>query len=116
VTLNGFTILPGSDIERVLPDRPNERRFLVRKPDGREQEVVVEISEEAFKEAEQLTRNATIEKGFWTSQAETFLSDFIWNDGNVPAGGKLILKGVDRDLIDRLPEEKRRNDKAHFDH
>ncbi len=110
VTLNGFTILPGSDDARALPHRPNERRFLVRKPDGREQEVVVEISEEAFKEAEQLTGNATIEKGFWTSQAETFLSDFLWNDGNVPAGGKLILKGVDRDVIEKLAEEKGRNE------
>ena len=109
VTLNGFTILRGSDVARALPQRPNERRFLVRKPDGREQEVVVEISEEAFREAEQVTRNATIEKGFWTSQAETFLSDFLWNDGNVPAGGKLILKGVDRDVIEKA-EEKRSNE------
>ena len=107
VTLNGFTILRGSDVARALPQRSNERRFLVRKPDGREQEVVVEISDEAFREAAQLTRNATTEKGFWTSQAETFLSDFIWNDGNVPAGGKLILKGVDRDVIEKLKEEEK---------
>jgi DNA-binding response OmpR family regulator len=110
VTLNGFTILPGSDDARALPQRQNERRFLVRKPDGREQEVVVEISEEAFKEAEQLSRNATIENGFWTSQAETFLSDFIWNDGNVPVGSRLILKGVDWDVIEKLAEEKRGNE------
>ena len=109
-TLNGFTILRGSDVARALPHRSNERRFLVRKPDGREQEVVVEISDEAFREAAQLTRNATTEKGFWTSQAETFLSDFIWNDGNVPAGGKLILKGVDRDVIEKMKEEKRSNE------
>jgi FixJ family two-component response regulator len=109
-TLNGFTILRGSDVARALPHRSNERRFLVRKPDGREQEVVVEISDEAFREAAQLTGNATIEKGFWTSQAETFLSDFIWNDGNVPADGKLILKGVDRDDVEKLPKEKRRNE------
>jgi DNA-binding response OmpR family regulator len=110
VTMNGFTILRGSDVARALPHRSNERRFLVRKPDGHEQEVVVEISEEAFREAEQLNRNATIEKAFWTSQAETFLSDFIWNDGNVPAGGKLILKGVDRDVIEKMKEEKRSNE------
>jgi FixJ family two-component response regulator len=106
-TLNGFTILRGSDVARALPHRSNERRFLVRKPDGREQEVVVEISDEAFREAAQLTRNATTEKGFWTTQAETFLSDFIWNDGNVPAGGNLILKGVDRDVIEKLKEEEK---------
>jgi len=110
VTMNGFTILRGSDVTGALPQQPHERRFLVRKPNGEEQEVVVEISEEALKAAEQVTRGATIEKAFWTSQAEIFLSDFIWNDGNVPADGKLILKGVDRDLIDRLPEEKRRNE------
>jgi len=110
VTMNGFTILGRSDVTRALPHEPNERRFLVKKPDGREQEVVVEISDEAFREAAQLTRNATTEKGFWTSQAETFLSDFIWNDGNVPAGGKLILKGVDRDVIEKMKEEKRRNE------
>src|SRR5882672_1621092 len=63
-TLNGFTILRGSDVARALPHRSNERRFLVRKPDGHEQEVVVEISDEAFREAAQITRNATTEKGF----------------------------------------------------
>jgi hypothetical protein len=52
-------------------------------------------------------RGRTIEKAFWTSQAETFLSDFIWNDGNVPAGGKLTLKGVDRDLLDPGPDGKK---------
>ena len=110
VTTNGFTILRGSDLTRTLPQRPNERRFLVRKPDGREQEVVVEISDEALKAAEQVTRGATIEKAFWTSQAETFLSDFIWNDGNVPPGGKLILKGIDSDALEKPPQQKGRDE------
>ncbi len=43
-TLNGFTILRGSDLTRALPQQPNERRFLVRRPDGHEQEVVVDSS------------------------------------------------------------------------
>jgi hypothetical protein len=96
--MNGFTILRQSDVTRALPQHPNERRFLVRKPDGREQEVVIEISDEAFKSAEKASRGATIEKAFWTSQAETFLSDFIWNDGNIPPDGRLILKGIDADV------------------
>lgn len=102
VTLNGFTILRGSDLTRALPHQPNERRFLVRKPDGRQQEVVVEISEKSLKAAEQVARGATIERAFWTSQAETFLSAFIWNDGDVPADGKLILKGIDPDVLEEL--------------
>ena len=108
--MNAFTILRGSDVTGALPQQPHERRFLVRKPNGEEQEVVVEISEEALKAAEQVTRGATIEKAFWTSQAETFLSDFIWNDGNVPAAGKLILKGIDSDVLDELVPRKRSNE------
>jgi hypothetical protein len=110
VTMNRFTILRESDVPRALPHRSNERWFLVRKPNGREQEVVVEISQEAFKEAEQATGGALMEKAFWTSQAETFLSDFIWNDGSVPAG-KLTLKGVDRDVLKKeLGQQKRSNE------
>lgn len=93
MTMNGFAILRRSDLNSSLTQQ-NERRFLVRGPDGRKQEVVVGISDEALKEAEQVTRGAAIEEEFWTSQAETFLRDFIWNDGNVPGDGKLILKGV----------------------
>ena len=109
VTMNGFTILRESDIAGALPHRSNERWFLVRKPNGQEQEVVVEISTEAFKEAEEVTGHAVIEKAFWTSQAETFLSDFIWNDGNVP-GGRLILKGADRDVLKKLAQQKRKDE------
>lgn len=105
VTMNGFTILRESDVSRALPHRPNERRFLVRKPNGQEQEVVVEISDEAIKQAEQVAKGAPLEKAFWTLQAENFLSDFIWNDGHVPADGSLILKGIDRDVPEGLAQQ-----------
>jgi FixJ family two-component response regulator len=105
LTMNGFTILRGSDVGRASPQRSNERRFIVRRPDGRDEEVVVEISEEAFKSAERAAGGASIESGFWTSQAETFLSDFIWNDGDVPAGGKLVLKGADHETLEKLGQQ-----------
>ena len=108
LTMNGFTILRKSDV--ALPQRPNERRFTVRRPDGRTQEVAVEISDEAFKLAEQATGGDSIEKGFWTSQAETFLSDFIWNDGDVPAGGKLILKGAHQEGLEKLRQQRGKNE------
>jgi DNA-binding response OmpR family regulator len=110
LTMNGFTILRGSDVARALPQRSNERWFIVRRPDGRDQEVVVEISEEAFKLAERATGGASIEVEFWTSQAETFLSDFIWNDGDVPAGGKLVLKGVDQEGLEKLAQQRGKNE------
>jgi DNA-binding response OmpR family regulator len=102
VTMNGFTILPGPDIAK----QPNERRFIVRKPNGRNQEVVVEISQEARASAARLTRGVTIDENLWTSQAETFLSDFIWNDGDVPHSGRLVLKGIDRDALGKLAQQK----------
>jgi DNA-binding response OmpR family regulator len=101
VTMNGFTILPGPDIAK----QPNERRFIVRKPNGRNQEVVVEISQEARESAVRMT-GVAIDEGLWTSQAETFLSDFIWNDGDVPHSGRLVLKGIDRDVLEKLTQQK----------
>jgi FixJ family two-component response regulator len=91
-TMNGFAILRTSDVTAVAL---NERRFVVSRPDGGEQEVVVEISEEAIREVEHSGLTISLEDPFWTEEAEHFLTDYIWNDGNVPATGKLKLKGVE---------------------
>jgi CheY-like chemotaxis protein len=96
LSLNGFTILRAADVTRSLPQRGNERCFVVRTPHGEEREIVVEIDREALASVERVTRDLPIEKAFWTEQAERFLTDFIWNDGHVPANGRLTLKGVDR--------------------
>jgi len=100
VTLNGFTILRATDIRGVVPQRSNERCFVVRKPDGSEQEVVVEIDPEAVSAVEKVTSHLPPGKAFWTEQAEQFLSDFLWNDGNAPATGRLRLKGVEREALE----------------
>jgi CheY-like chemotaxis protein len=99
VSLNGFTILRSTDLVRSLPQKPNERCFVVRTPRGREQEVVVEIDREAIAKVERVTRDLPVPEAFWTDQAEGFLTDFIWNDGHVPANGRLTLKGVDREAL-----------------
>lgn len=109
VTMNGFTLLRASEVEGALPQKPNERRFLVRRPDGSKQEVVVEISEEAMEAANRIARGVPIERSFWTTQAETFLSDFIWTDGTVPATGRLTLRAAEHDQLQKLlqPEKLR---------
>lgn len=56
VTLNGFTILRAGDLVRSLPQRPNERCFVVRTPRGEAKEVVVEIDGEALDQVERVTR------------------------------------------------------------
>ncbi len=98
-TRNGFAILRPTE---VTASELNERRFVVRKPDGSEQEVVVEISEEAIRGVANAGYSISLDDHFWTEEAENFLSDFIWNDGHVPPGGKLKLKGVEPADLARL--------------
>ncbi len=72
VTLNGFTILRATDIFGAVPQRPNERSFVVRRPEGREQQVTVEIDPDAISAVEKVTKDVPLGKGFWTEQAEQF--------------------------------------------
>jgi uncharacterized protein (UPF0147 family) len=53
-----------------------------------------------------MAMGATIDEGTWTSQAEIFLSEFIWNDGDVPRNGRLVLKGIDRNLHEQMAKQK----------
>jgi DNA-binding response OmpR family regulator len=112
VTLNGFTILRAVDLARSLPQRPNERCFAVRTPHGKELDVVVEIDGEAFNQVERVTRELPIGKAFWTEQAERFLSDFIWNDGHAPVNGRLKLKGVEREALEKAARKEVSNDQT----
>lgn len=98
VALNGFSVLRAADILDQSPQRPNERCFIVRRPDGQEQQVVVEIHPDAVSAVEKVT-NVPLGKVFWTEQAEQFLRDFLWNDGNAPSTGRLTLKGVDHEAL-----------------
>ncbi|HZE72519.1 MAG TPA: hypothetical protein VE135_23670 [Pyrinomonadaceae bacterium] len=113
--MNGFTVSRVSE-KNGLPQSQNEHRFMVRKPGGEDQEIVVEISPEAIESAEQLTPGRRIENVFWTEQAEGFLSDFIWNDGNIPAGGRLVLKNAERDALEKLAREWRKDEQENSSH
>jgi DNA-binding response OmpR family regulator len=110
VTLNGFTILRSADLVRSLPQRANERCFVVRTPHGRDQDVVVEIDSEAITAVEKVTRKLPIGRAFWTEQAERFLIDFLWNDGGVPANGRLTLKGVEREALEQAARKEVSNE------
>jgi DNA-binding response OmpR family regulator len=113
VSLNGYTVLRSSDVVRLLPQRANERCFIVRTPHGREQNVVVEIDQEAVKMVEKATLGLPVTNAFWTEQAERFLSDFIWNDGHVPANGRLTLKGVEVEALEEAARKEVTNEPTH---
>lgn len=94
--MNGLTIL---EAEGIQPS-PDERRFTVKGPDGEEQEVLVQINEEAVGYVERMTRQRLPpENSFWTLQAQRTPSDYLWKEGKVPPARTLIVTDVDRDDI-----------------
>jgi CheY-like chemotaxis protein len=100
ITLNGFTVIRAKDT--LAKAGPDERAFIVRAGDGHEQEVVVQIAPEAVSSVENVSSELGLDTSFWTDQAEQFLCDFLWNDGNAPATGRLTLKGVEREALEKV--------------
>ncbi len=101
LTLNGFRLWPvgGAPSESQELRR---RRFMVRHPDGREQEVLVEIESEAVAYIERAThRRLPVESAFWAALAERLPNSVRWNEGKVPAAGKLMIDSsrIDREAV-----------------
>src|SRR5437763_561892 len=71
------------------------RRFGVQNPRGFEKELVVEIEPEVIAYVERIThRRLPPASSFWTTPASNLLSAFRWNEGKVPANGRLTLKDI----------------------
>jgi CheY-like chemotaxis protein len=97
LTMNGFAILDPDNEEWQLPD---QRRFTVVSPTGTRNEVMVQIDDEALGYVERLTRRRLPpESSFWTAQARSLLSDYVWDKGDVPATRKLTLRQISRDKL-----------------
>ena len=100
LTLNGFRFWADPDSPDWLRREPHRRRFVVQHPDGRQQDVVVEVDAAAVGFVERSTqRRLPIESGFWSALAERHLNRFLWNEGKVPPGGQLTIgaQGIDRE-------------------
>jgi DNA-binding response OmpR family regulator len=105
ITMNGFTIVdPEGDQWRAA----DERRFIVLSPSGGSHEVVVKIDEEVVAYVERMTRRRLAPgSSFWTTEARRLLSDYLWNNGDVPRMKFLVLNEINRD---ELPVAERWND------
>jgi CheY-like chemotaxis protein len=100
LTLNGFRLWPVSGEEGGPPPVPSRRRFVVQHPDGREQEIVVEIDPVAVGFIQGRTgRHFPMEHPFWGWEAERVLNDYLWKEGNVPPGGRLSIASVSQDDV-----------------
>ncbi|HKE58839.1 MAG TPA: response regulator [Pyrinomonadaceae bacterium] len=96
LTLNGFEILK-LDNE---PHRLDEQLFTVKAPDGHSRPVVVEISAEVIGFVERLThRLLPATNSFWAMQAERLLGDYLWNEGDIPANGRLVLSDLSAEKL-----------------
>ncbi len=98
LTLNGFRLWLAPEVPGVRHLEAAKRLFIVQHPDGREQEIVVEIDPAAVGLVEHATgRHLAAENAFWTWQAERALNDHLWNEGRIPPGGCLTVSQVNRD-------------------
>jgi CheY-like chemotaxis protein len=99
ITLNGFEIIRPTAADEVST-QPDEHPFIVQTPDGKRSQVVVKIDDEAVSYVERITRRRlAADNSFWDYAAERLLSDYLWNEGKIPPGGKLSLQDVDRDQL-----------------
>ena len=100
LTMNGFEIIRPTDEQASPALEPDEHRFIVRSPDGKERDVIVKIDEEAVGYVERMTRRRLpASSSFWASRAERLLSNFLWNEGKPPLSGRLTLTEIDRDEL-----------------
>lgn len=96
ITMNGFAILDSSkEIETS-----DQRLFTVVSPNGNQHEVLVTIDSAVLAYVEQRTRRRLpLESSFWTEQSRSQLGDYLWNEGQVPPGGKLTLKEISSEKL-----------------
>jgi FixJ family two-component response regulator len=99
ITLNGFEIIRpmAADAVRTQPD---EQAFIVKTPEGKRSQVLVNIDDEAVNYVERIThRRLPVGNSFWAYAAERLLSDYLWKEGKIPPSGKLSLRELDRDQL-----------------
>ncbi|HEU0252164.1 MAG TPA: hypothetical protein VFR12_03965, partial [Pyrinomonadaceae bacterium] len=78
----------------------HQRRFVVVTPNGDAHDVLVEIDGEVVGYVERLTgRRLPPENSFWTIQAHHLLTDFLWNQGQVPPTRRLVVSNLDPDKL-----------------
>jgi CheY-like chemotaxis protein len=102
LTLNGFRFWSVAGGGRGRLPGAHQRLFMIQHPEGREQELLVEIAPEAVSHLERAAkRRFPPESAIWTSLAERFLNSVLWNDGTIPAGGTLTVEAnrIDHDAV-----------------
>jgi DNA-binding response OmpR family regulator len=101
LTLNGFQILRADEAAETaaLDHCFKVRRF----SDGQQADVVVAIDPEAVARVTRLSQRSLMPQGaFWRLQAERRLAAYLWSEGHLPPGGRLVVHDVPRTDLDML--------------
>ena len=97
ITMNGFTIV---DDEEAPALDEFQRCFIVISPDRQKHDVLVQIETEVIEYVERMTgRRLPPDSSFWSAQARRLLSDFLWNERDVPPMKRLVLRSLDPDKV-----------------
>jgi DNA-binding response OmpR family regulator len=101
MTMNGFQII-GADAGVQPSTSANEHRFTVlQHSTGERHDVVVTVDADEVARVARLSRHDLKPQGaFWRGQAERMLAGYLWTEGRFPAGDRLELTDVSRDIID----------------
>jgi hypothetical protein len=100
LTENGFSILRPWETDGTSPPDTGRCEFLVRKPDGVERKVLVEIADELVTRiAIHTCGRVLLSNSFWICCAESHLADYVWeHDGFPPDGSLRIARLTPRDM------------------
>jgi len=101
VTMNGFHVLTPPEFSQAIDDNPGHRRFIVRSPSHDEKTVIVEIGDEPVTYIERMIhRRLERKSSFWTLHAQRTLTDYLWNEAQIPPTCRLELHELDRDDVE----------------
>lgn len=101
VTGNGFTIVRDCNVEAVRPCVWGTYRFAVRDGKGAESSVTVEFSDETAALIQHLRRTPLPpESLFWVNCAERSLATCLWETGQLPPCGRLVVEDLCLDELE----------------
>jgi hypothetical protein len=98
LTENGYSIYRPWEIGGVTPPANGSFLFLVRSPEGRQRNVLVEIAESLITRMEIHTSGRVqLVSAFWICCGERHLANFLWEQGECPPDDHLIVNHIDPD-------------------
>jgi hypothetical protein len=101
LTENDFRIVRRCDVDDSFPRDGIEHCFIVRDPDGYELDVTVSFDTRAAADLIHRSRwRINLQSSFWVTAAERHLAEYLWDNGDFPPNGKLVIDEPDITDID----------------